>query len=62
MSFIAKCVIVAPMCAARTVEAGLAVRLMPAETSGEFTTSGMAPTIESPARVAPAGRTERSES
>jgi hypothetical protein len=61
MSFIAKCVILAPMCAARTVEAGLAVRLMPIQTSGEFTASGKAPSIGSPARVAPAGRTERSE-
>jgi hypothetical protein len=62
MSFVAKYVIVAPMCAARTVEAGLDVWLMPAEPSGEFTTSGTAPSIQSPARVAPAGRTERSES
>lgn len=57
MSFIAKCLVAAPPCAASAVEVGLAVRLMPTETSEEFTASRAAPSMGSPARCVgrPAG-------
>jgi TPR repeat protein len=58
MSFIAKCLVATPLCAARAGGAGLAVRLMPTGASGEFTASRAAPSMGSRARCVgrPAGK------